>query len=413
MDRIPAHKLVLANGSDVLAAMFFGELRETGDILVTDASIDAFKAFLQFFYSTQVGLTVDNVGEVMNLGHKYNVDKCVDVCVDFLKDTITDENFCTGLNLSILYGRIDLQIFYEQYFVMHAKAVFKSATFLNCDKTLLAHILDINLRTGAETMVFGACMAWIKMQSQQDAVTRELVQYHLGELFYEIDFGKMTIGDFAAIVRSNGLVFSVDEYKEIIEVIMFPGTKPKLFSGKLQQFRWNDADILLCDRKSLASNELLRSYHFLLKNQSTKFRSDQPVLLGSMEFAPLCNLSCGIEVDLETGFRVDIKLIEITHLDDTDHDLPDECVLLDFKIELPSRKEKTIVLPMPIAIRPQLYYEIRLERPPQDEHCVYKCGGLTSHVQLKNNVNINFYGDRIGSSRTVNLITALAFNSIV
>lgn len=223
--RIPAHKMVLANSSDVFGAMFFGELKETGDIQVTDASIDAFQAFLQFFYSPCVCLTVDNVAEVMNLGHKYNVDRCVDVCVEFLKNTITDENVCTGLNLAILYERTDLQTFYEQHFVKHAKAIFKTSNFLNCDKAILAHILKMNFQTGTETMVFDACMSWIKTQSQQNVVTRELLQHHLGDLFYKIDFGKMTIEEFAAVVRSNGFVFSVDEYKEIIEMIMFPGSR--------------------------------------------------------------------------------------------------------------------------------------------------------------------------------------------
>lgn len=129
-------------------------------------------------------------------------------------------------------------------------------------------------------------------------------------------------------------------------------------------------------------------------------------------FAPLCNLPYGIEVDLKMDFRVHVKLIEFTQLSDTDRDLKGEYTILDFQIELPSRKEQAIVLPTPMLIRPQIYYEIRLERPPQDEHCVYTCGGLTQQVQLKNHVNINFYGDRVGNSRMVNLITALGFNKI-
>lgn len=59
--RIPAHKILLADKSDVFEAMFYGELKETGDIRVTDVSDAAFVEFLQFFYNNQVEVSVSMV----------------------------------------------------------------------------------------------------------------------------------------------------------------------------------------------------------------------------------------------------------------------------------------------------------------------------------------------------------------
>lgn len=417
VERIPAHKLVLANGSDVFTAMLFGELKETGDIKVIDASADAFKEFLQFFYSSRVCLTADNVAEVMNLGHKYNVSKCVDICVEFLKDTITVENVCTGLDLAILYDRKDLQMFYEAFFVMHAKTIFQTKPFLYCDKALLTHILEMDAWPGSTTMIFNACMAWIKARAQQDVITKELIHEHLDDLFYKIEFGKMTMAEFAGIVHANGSIFTADEYQEIIETIMIPGSKSKLFNGKLQQFHWNETDAILCDRKFMAIDSQSKSYNFLSNNLSTKFQTNQAILLGTLVFAPLCNLPYGIEVDLRACYHpIDVKIIESTHLNlnGTDNDLQNESarVLSEFKVSLPSRCEKTFTLPTPVLIQPQFYYEIRIEHSSTDKYLVYVCKGLLPQVQLKNNINFRFYGDRIGGSKMMNLLTGLGFNDM-
>lgn len=45
--RIPAHKNLLAAGSKVFRTMFYGDLKETGDVRVVDTSDAAFKEFLQ------------------------------------------------------------------------------------------------------------------------------------------------------------------------------------------------------------------------------------------------------------------------------------------------------------------------------------------------------------------------------
>lgn len=48
--RIPAHKSVLAAASKVFKVMFYGELKEEGDIKVCNVTAAAFEEFLQFFY---------------------------------------------------------------------------------------------------------------------------------------------------------------------------------------------------------------------------------------------------------------------------------------------------------------------------------------------------------------------------
>lgn len=52
--KISAHKHLLVASSPILAAMFNGTFKETGDVAIEDASAEGFEEFLQFFYNEKV-----------------------------------------------------------------------------------------------------------------------------------------------------------------------------------------------------------------------------------------------------------------------------------------------------------------------------------------------------------------------
>lgn len=89
IDIVPAHKLILTKGSKVFHTMFNGSLPEEDVVRIGDATVAAFKQFLQFFYMDQVTLTLENIAEVMNLIEKYEIERCMKQCIDFMKDTMT------------------------------------------------------------------------------------------------------------------------------------------------------------------------------------------------------------------------------------------------------------------------------------------------------------------------------------
>lgn len=72
--KISAHKKVLAASSPVFYAMFYGPLKECGDVKIVDVSPDAFREFLQLFYNNEVKLTKKNRDEVNKLIDKYDVE---------------------------------------------------------------------------------------------------------------------------------------------------------------------------------------------------------------------------------------------------------------------------------------------------------------------------------------------------
>lgn len=168
--RVPAHKNLLAVISDVFDRMFYGDLKENGDNKIVDASGAAFKEFLQFFYRSEVKLSANRIADVMYLGNKYDVPKCMDGCVEFLDKGLTDDNVCDTLSLAILYDQSELMKPCEKRILLNTAVVFASAGFLECSKEALAHILQMDFLSCTEVDVFEACVAWVQAKSKRNAV---------------------------------------------------------------------------------------------------------------------------------------------------------------------------------------------------------------------------------------------------
>lgn len=75
--------------------------------------------------------------------------------------------------------------FCERFIILNTGAVLKSSGFLECDRQTLAHILKANLLICSEVELFEVCMAWVKAESGQNALSKEIVDEYMGELFYQ------------------------------------------------------------------------------------------------------------------------------------------------------------------------------------------------------------------------------------
>lgn len=318
--KIPAHKNLLAAASDVFKRMFYGPLRETDNVRIDGVNGTAFKEFLQFFYIENVKLTIENIADVMDLGHKYNVTKCSELCVEFLKDTLTDDNICTGLSLAMIYDLNELKDFCKKRIIANTSAVIRSAGFLECDRSILEYILNINLFSCSEMDIFDACMAWVRARSKQDALTKEIVHTHLGHLFYAIRFASMKIKDVANLTNPYGFLFSFDEYKEIIQLIELPAFQPQFFATAKRELPWNKDAVILCDRSILnRSNTFVRP---IRRIEATAFSTNEPILLGSL----ICTSLADHRGRPPTGRAkqlVEVTIVEISGVD-IDESGPDD-----------------------------------------------------------------------------------------
>ncbi|XP_055307298.1 BTB/POZ domain-containing protein 3-like [Sitodiplosis mosellana] len=275
-DRIPAHKVLLASRSDVFKAMFYGPAKEEGDVKIVDTTSTAFKQFLQFFYFGRVSLTMENIGYVLGLVNKYNMPDGMNVCVSFIKDTLTENNACTAYGLAILYDQDNLKQFAEQQISRNTKAVFESASFLKCNHAILGHILNIDILSCPEVEVFKACIAWVKAASGREVLTRKIVRTHLVDLFYEIGFGLMTYDEFAALVPVYGNLFSKEEYIEIIQMIGSNDFESKIFKNNPRMLK---KSLIECNR--IDENQMIESGHTYSSEgiENVSFSSNKTLML--------------------------------------------------------------------------------------------------------------------------------------
>lgn len=302
--------------------MFFGPLKEQGDVRIDGVNSAAFQEFLQFFYVQQVKFTTENVADVIDLGHKYNVSKCMDLCVDFLKDTLTDDNICNGLSLALFYNLNELKKFCEKRIITNTSGVLKSASFLECKRTILKEILNINLFSCPELEIFDACMSWVKAASKQDVLTKELIKTHLGDLFYAIRFASMKMKDVANLTGPYGFLFSFDEYKDIIQMIELPTYQAKIFNSKPRELPWNKDAIIVCDRSiPNRPNTFSRS---MKRVEATAFSTNEPVLLGSLICTSLVDQREKKSPNSRSKQLVEVIIVEISGVDIPDDDQDDE-----------------------------------------------------------------------------------------
>lgn len=237
VEKVPAHKCILSAVSPVFDAMFYGPNKQIGDIDIVNASAGAFKEFLQFFYRSQVKLTIENVSEVMNLCKEYLLDDWEVVSMvgtNLCTTMLTVDDMCWAYEFAVLFEMDELKEFCEKKIGENAIKIFQSSSFLNCQRNLLQHILQLNSLNCKESEVFDGCMAWARAQCKQNnncngTDTTEL-RAQLGELFYEIRFGDMTHSEFQERYQLYDGLFSLEEFRDITMMIVNDDFRPADFN---------------------------------------------------------------------------------------------------------------------------------------------------------------------------------------
>lgn len=105
---IPAHKYVLATGSSVFYAMFYGGLAEDKEIRVPDVEPTAFLTLLRYMYCDEILLEPDNVLATLYVAKKYIVPHLARAAVNFLESSLTAKNACLLLSQSRLFEEPEL-----------------------------------------------------------------------------------------------------------------------------------------------------------------------------------------------------------------------------------------------------------------------------------------------------------------
>lgn len=249
---VSAHKTILAVASPVFRAWFFGDGEENGLVTkvgktekIVDATAAAFKEFLQFFYRRKVTLTMENIEEVALLADKYDMLDSVEACATFLVEQLKTDDIIWGYQLANTLRNQELIEFCEKQIKMFTNDLFKSESFLHCDRSVLKNILEMEVLQCSETEVFDACIKWARFNCEKNGLDEsrmENLKQQLGECFYLIRFCSMDKNTFVEHTEPLNDLFTRDELIEIMY------KKPGKFNQNARQqiIQWDEANIIKC-----------------------------------------------------------------------------------------------------------------------------------------------------------------------
>lgn len=224
-ESVPAHKIMLSAGSPVFEAMFYGSLKEPGDVKIVDASPDMFKEFLQFFYMGIVQLTSDNVFVVTTLCHKYEVMDGLALCETAMVKILTIDTMCSGYAMANLLDLRKVSKRCEQKIAENPDAILKSNDFLKNDQKMLAKILELvskrNASINAATIIDG-CIKWAKNKCEEKNVEATAVNLReeFGSLVGQMPFAELPREEFAQFSVTYKGLFNNSDFEAIILSVM-------------------------------------------------------------------------------------------------------------------------------------------------------------------------------------------------
>ncbi|XP_067882664.1 BTB/POZ domain-containing protein 17-like [Heterodontus francisci] len=167
----PAHRFVLALGSDVFRAMLLGERwadarRETVELTEEEGAAACFEDFLRYFYTGRITVSVDNVFAVHGLAEKYNVGPLRRSCEQFLLDNVAAAG---ALDLALAWHRYArfvgfgrLEEACDTFVAWNMDAVIRSADWLSLEEEQLAALLRrSDLVVESEFALCQAVLRWL------------------------------------------------------------------------------------------------------------------------------------------------------------------------------------------------------------------------------------------------------------
>ena len=235
---IPAHKFILAIGSPVFEAMFYGELAETKETIeLPDCDNESLLELFRYLYSDEVNLSGSNVMGVLYLAKKYMVPSLTDKCKEYLKEKLDPSNVFIILPFVQKYEDKTLEDRCWNVIDKQTEAAVKTEGFETIERSLLEAIVVRDTLTIEEVDLFKAVDGWATKQYKKQSLAAEgqMKRRILGEeVIKAIRFPVMTAEEFADVVLDTNLLH-LDEITSLFKFFNSALPSPVAFSSALRQ----------------------------------------------------------------------------------------------------------------------------------------------------------------------------------
>lgn len=379
--KVPAHKFILACGSSVFNSMFYGHLKvESDDLPIIDASVDAFREFLQFFYMDEIRLTPKNIIEVTKLCKRFELTDPIKACAISLRSTLTLDDMCWGYGIATSLEERNLIDFCEMKIKENITEIIESESFLQCDYKLLQRILELlSSNNFSADEIITASMKWAKAECGRNGKLRtpKNLRTTLGDLFNRIPFERLTMEQFSKYIVTYKKIFTARELKIISKEIIanntvtttkHPSTEvtKQTLPNEIMPLTASHHQILNCDRQ--VSGEWNSDRNSSGGDIFTAFSSNQQVLLRAFS-AKLCGTA-----KFNDEVHYDIECFGI---------IPEKLISGQATI-LKGNDELHIILSQPVIIDAEKLYFINIYTWSTD--CIEHSDETQNQPMLKNKI---------------------------
>ena len=226
LQRIPAHKFVLAIGSAVFDAMFNGGMATTSDeVELPDVEPAAFLALLRFLYSDEVQIGPETVMTTLYTAKKYAVPALEKSCVDFLKRNLNSDNSFMLLTQARLFDEPQLAALCLETIDKSTTEALIAEGFTDIDLETLCVVLERDTLGIRESKLFTSVCRWAEAEClrQNLPISSENQRRVLGKALELIRFPLMTVEEFAMGSAQSGIL----QDREIVELFLYFTVNPK------------------------------------------------------------------------------------------------------------------------------------------------------------------------------------------
>lgn len=163
------HRAFLCGNSQYFRVMFSGAMSERHQkkVVLYDVNDVAMEHIIDFFYTSSISITMENVVHILPAARMFQVDRIVDACCEFMRRNISIGN-CLGIaSFADLHSCNELKALADDYAIQNFSEVIQVDEFLQLSIDLLLHLISSDaLNVYSEERVYEAVMAWIKYEPQ-------------------------------------------------------------------------------------------------------------------------------------------------------------------------------------------------------------------------------------------------------
>ncbi|XP_066274185.1 kelch-like protein 24a [Branchiostoma lanceolatum] len=166
---IPCHRNVLAACSEYFHAMFCNGHRESKEhkVAIHEVSPDALQLLVDYAYTSEVTITEDNAGKLIEGANFFRILPVRDACVTFISNNLSAKDCLQMLHIGNVLSCPDLEKNARLCALKEFAAVSKTPEFLSLTKDQLVMLISSDDLNASEETVYTAVMTWINHDTRK------------------------------------------------------------------------------------------------------------------------------------------------------------------------------------------------------------------------------------------------------